>query len=100
MKNLIYEIHIFLGKGRVDENWHYPVGEMHAFIFYLRQTKGSELDWFTAEQKIAESGIHQVEFSKAGKLDPTRITEKNVDPYKSALSKGSSLVIYKDPIFD
>jgi hypothetical protein len=71
---------------------------MHAFIFYFRQIKGSELNWITAEQEIAESGIHQVEFSKAGKLDPARITEKNIDLYESALSKGSSLAVYKDPI--
>jgi hypothetical protein len=98
MKDIKYEIHLFLGKGRVNENSHFPAGEMHAFIFYLRQEKNSELDWITAEELITEAGIYEVEFSKAGKLDPSRVSEKNMDPYESALNTGSSLNVYSDPL--
>jgi hypothetical protein len=98
MKDLKYEIHMFLGKGRVNEKSHYPIGEIHAFILYLRQPKNSELDWITAEDLITDSGIDEVEFSKAGKLDSSRVGEDNMDPYENALEKGSSLIVYSDPL--
>jgi hypothetical protein len=98
MKNTEYEVHMFLGKGRISGNLNYPVGEVHAFIFYLLQYKDTDYDLDNAEETINEIGMDQIEFSKMGKLDASRVNDNNRVPYEKALEKGSSIVVYTDPI--
>lgn len=98
MNTTEYEVHIFLGKGRIIGDLNYPIGEVHAFIFYLRQIKDNDYDLDNAEEIINEIGIDQIEFSKMGKLDKSKINDNNRIPYENTLKKGSSIIIYTDPI--
>ena len=57
MKETNHEIHMFLGKGRIDESSDDLIGEMRAFIFYLRQQKDTDYDFNCAEELLNEAGF-------------------------------------------
>ena len=94
------EIHLFLGSGCIttESKTTYQVGDRHPILLYLKQPKNSEFDETKANKLVNESGLNQIEFSKAGVLDISKVTDKNKEYYDSAMRVGSTLIIYSDPI--
>jgi hypothetical protein len=95
------EVHIYSGSGCITEKSisSYPVGQRHAFLFYLKENKNSELNWEKAEDKIMDAGINDIEFSRAGKVAPEKITtDEKREIYNNTLKSGSSLILYCDPV--
>ncbi|WP_316838326.1 hypothetical protein [Pedobacter nutrimenti] len=96
-----FEIHIYLGSACITEKskHKYPVGEKHAFLFYLKQDKNSEYAPLQAEDIIAELGFSNIEFSRVGKVSPDRIEHGDKkDYYDNAIEQGSTFVLYEDPM--
>ncbi|WP_316743849.1 hypothetical protein [Pedobacter antarcticus] len=96
-----FEIHIYLGSACISENStrKYPLGERHAFLFYLREEEYSEYNVDKAEDRVAELGFDQIEFSRVGKLDSNRIyTEEKKEYYDNAIESGSTFIFYTDAV--
>lgn len=94
------EVHIFLGTAIIaeDHTSNYPIGEKHAILLFLREDIGSEYNLTRAKEIIRSCKLKMPEFTKIGRLDPNRISDKHRDCYKEALESGSALVLYADPI--
>ncbi|MVN22665.1 hypothetical protein [Mucilaginibacter arboris] len=94
------EIHLFLGSACITKKSksNYPIGERHAILFYLRQPKDSDYNTIEAKKIIRESGLNKIEFTKAGKLDFTKVNIKNKEHYDNAIRHGSTIILYTDPI--
>ncbi len=98
---MIYEVHIYMGTACITKRsqYKYPVGERHAFLFYLKEGENSEFNQIKAEKIIANLGLDEIEFSKAGKVSSDKIkTSQNKEYYDQAIESGSTLVLYTDPI--
>jgi len=98
---MTYEIHLYVGSVHITEKLihRYPVGEKHAFLFYLKELENSEYEPDKAADMIAKFGYDNIEFSRAGKLDPEKLrSEEKEEYYQNALKTGSTFILYKDPI--
>lgn len=98
---MIFEVHMYLGVACVTDkaSYDYPIGEKHAFLFYLKEDKNAEYNPDRAEELISKLGFDKIEFSKAGKLDPDRVVGSDKEEYYDhAMKSGSSFVLYEDPM--
>ena len=95
-----HEIHIFLGSACITKEsiQNYPVGERHAFLFFMRVDADSEYNVAKAKKIVRDLGLNKIEFTKVGRLDPDRVTDRNQELYSSAMDSGSAIVLYSDPI--
>jgi hypothetical protein len=98
---MTFEIHIYLGTACITEksSYKYPVGEKHAFLFYLKEDENSEYNQFKAEEIITNLGFNEIEFSKVGRLSPDKVgVGDKKKHFNNAVKSGSTLVLYRDPI--
>lgn len=98
---MLFEIHQYVGSACIAEesDSEYPVGEKHAFLFYLKESKDSEYNLVKAEEIIADFGFDQIEFSRMGKLNPARaVVGEMKEYYDNAIESGSTFILYEDPI--
>ncbi|WPU94150.1 hypothetical protein SNE25_01255 [Mucilaginibacter sabulilitoris] len=96
-----YEIHLFSGTACITEaaTYKYPVGEKHAFLFFLRENKNSEYDSLKAEGLIISCGLNKIEFSREGKVSQEKAENSDKKKYyDAAIESGSALILYSDPI--
>lgn len=77
----------------------YPAGEKHAMLIFLRQPE-EDHDWQEAENRAHSSGWNQVEFRRAGTLGESvdHLEETMRKAANSAMSDGSSIVVYADKL--
>jgi len=98
------EIAIFLGEGFAGEGnqFGYREGEKHGLLAFLRQHRGSTLNFETAEMEMESLGWKQVNFYRASTL--TNVEALNAmhnsaaASYEDALNNGFAAIVYADPI--
>lgn len=96
-----FEVHLYLGSAIITEKSKhtYPIGEKHAFLFYLKQEEKSEYNPLEAEDIITELGFSNIEFSKVGKVSPDKIGDGDKNEYyDNAVESGSTFILYEDPM--
>lgn len=96
-----FEIHLYLGSAIITEKskHSYPIGEKHAFLFYLKQKEKSEYNPLEAEDIITKLGFSNIEFSKVGKVNSDKIGNGDKkEYYDNAVASGSTFILYEDPI--
>ena len=76
----------------------YPVGEKHALIVFLKQPEGSDHDWAAAEAIVAAAYWSNITLRRAGTLNGDSPRGDLTESYQAALSSGSAIVIYTDPL--
>ena len=57
---------MFLGEAvaQVDNPWHYPIGQKHAAILFLRQKEDSAPDWSKAAAELESRGWSAIKLGK------------------------------------
>jgi hypothetical protein len=96
-----HEIHIYVGTACISKksSYKYPIGEKHAFLFYLKEKDNSEYNPAKAKKLISNRGFDEIEFSRAGKVSLEKIgTGDNKEYYDNAVTTGSTFILYTDPI--
>lgn len=87
-----YEIHIFLGEGKqVDD-----ISSFNAFMLFIRANSNSEYNMDNAVQIANDCGFTNCEFKKSGKLTEQPLKADFIEPYKNALTDGSSIIVYNE----
>ena len=97
------EIHMFTAQATASPgNDRFTAKARHALLVFIRQPVGSEYDNDNAIKVVEETGWEDVVIDKAAKLAAKPMTS---DPtlkiaHHEAAEKGSSIVVYADPISD
>jgi hypothetical protein len=97
------DVMLFLGEAvtLAENSLHYPAGQRHAAIVFLRQESGSAPDWSRAVAELEGRGWFDVNLSEASPVSVE--TLDSVHPhaaasYEDALKNGFAVIIFSEPI--
>jgi hypothetical protein len=97
------DVVMFVGEAvaQADNSLHYPTGQKHAAILFLRQETGSAPDWARATTELERRGWSDVSLAKASSASIEALD--SVHPhasasYQEAAKDGFAAVIFSEPI--
>lgn len=97
------DVMLFLGEAvaEAENSLHYPAGQKHAAIVFLRQESGSAPDWPRAAAELERKGWSDVNLAKASPVSVEALD--SVHPhasasYEDALKDGFAVLIFSESI--